>query len=350
MSEIDGNLTSAEPLLENVAATHRFAHLCRCRRRCLAVCLGCSAVALCTIALSSWVLSLVVCRSMALPACADRPVTSDVLGNGTIPFNLFVTARSLSGPTKAVWDENAASFPDFFNLVSFQFFDDDAMACSAATISLELSDAGVVEGAYEAFTSLRPAAYRADLWRCMILWSLGGLYLDAKMVLKKDPREWIDYQRDAAVFTKDLAVGGLYNAVMAARRRSPEIADAIRHIVNNVQSRSYGLRDSTFSPPFLAITGPGAVAEALGMKDVHGVPHCWHCSNYVKSAYGSATRIQSQFMGQSVVDLCSGATLLEVNIAAHKVTHSGYQELWWNDEVYCDQPGPACPVNCDTGI
>jgi len=40
-------------------------------------------------------------------------------------------------------------------------------------------------GTYEAFKMLRPRAFRADLWRLLILWDQGGVYIDNKLVFSK---------------------------------------------------------------------------------------------------------------------------------------------------------------------
>jgi mannosyltransferase OCH1-like enzyme len=47
-------------------------------------------------------------------------------------------------------------------------------------ISSDLELLGI-PGAYEAFKMLRPRAYRSDLWRWMILWKYGGIYIDLKI-------------------------------------------------------------------------------------------------------------------------------------------------------------------------
>ena len=47
---------------------------------------------------------------------------------------------------------------------SVHFYDDERMAASACSISKALEKVGVT-GAYDAFTKLRPPAYKADLWR-----------------------------------------------------------------------------------------------------------------------------------------------------------------------------------------
>ena len=56
-------------------------------------------------------------------------------------------------------------------------------------MSLPLAAAGV-PGAAKAFETLRPGAFKADLWRYAILWGCGGIYVDSKMRLVSD---WADF-------------------------------------------------------------------------------------------------------------------------------------------------------------
>jgi len=51
----------------------------------------------------------------------------------------------------------------------YRFFDYDLMEQSMRTISRKLETAGL-GGVYEAYKLLRPRAFRADLWRQLILW------------------------------------------------------------------------------------------------------------------------------------------------------------------------------------
>ena len=44
------------------------------------------------------------------------------------------------------------------------------------TTSRDLRAAGVESGVYSAFRALRPGAFRADLWRYIMLWAHGGMY------------------------------------------------------------------------------------------------------------------------------------------------------------------------------
>jgi len=276
---------------------------------------------------------------------AEFPRSSSA-SNLTIPYNFFVTDRAFEGATKEVWENNFAAFPDFFNLTNFVFNDDASMSCSAKRIGRELSEAGVVENAYEAFLNLRPPAFRADLWRYMMLWSHGGVYADSKMMLRMDPREWIDFERDTLVLVKD-RVFGYWNAMMAAKPRSFALEETLRLVVKNVLAHLY-------PHSVLQITGPKALAMAIGLSTVgcHGGYCSWTCPTNLSSAVlaHEVPRIQSYFNGSFVKDSCTGSVIGQSNVEVHrndKSSKAGYYNLYYYHEVYCDEPGPAlCPNVC----
>merc|ERR1719161_2751193 len=49
---------------------------------------------------------------------------------------------------------------------------------SVYKLSKMLKDRGVTDYAFSAYSNLSPGAYRADLWRYMVLWAEGGVYLE----------------------------------------------------------------------------------------------------------------------------------------------------------------------------
>ena len=53
------------------------------------------------------------------------------------------------------------------------------MLASMKSLDGPLAAAGV-PGAAKAFETLRPGAFKADLWRYAILWGCGGIYVDSK--------------------------------------------------------------------------------------------------------------------------------------------------------------------------
>jgi len=112
-----------------------------------------------------------------------------------------------------------------------------------------------------AFDSLRPGAYKSDLWRYCILYKLGGLYFDIKMVplvpLKTILRD------NSTIFVKDLELmkgkimrDCVWNGLMISPPKNKVFKHCIDEIVENCKRRNY--RNNN-----LDITGPCLLGRML---------------------------------------------------------------------------------------
>ena len=55
-----------------------------------------------------------------------------------------------------------------------------------------------IHNAYRSWKLLRPRAFRSDMWRWMILWKYGGIYIDAKMAFASNV-DWLNFEDDEFV-------------------------------------------------------------------------------------------------------------------------------------------------------
>lgn len=101
----------------------------------------------------------------------------------------------------------------------------------------------------EAYDTLIPGAFKADFWRCCILYKKGGIYLDIKYSNVGDFK--LIELTDKEYFVRDIekSGGGIYNAFMICKPGNKHLDKCIRQMVENVKNRFYG--HSLFSP-----TGP----------------------------------------------------------------------------------------------
>lgn len=202
---------------------------------------------------------------------------------------------------------NLAMAPPGFEL---HVFNNSAMAKSVQHIDRYLVREFGVHSVWEAWSVLRPWAYRADLWRLLILWSEGGVYLDSKMRLLAPLEDWATLgrieqlvlcrdsimnwksslkhltqrphsnitaisQRQRSNHTTNTQVPVLWTGAMVAPKHSQVLLEAIRRLVRNVKSRAYSLLGEEDNLPqhdfqTLAITGPvliGYVAFLFQFKD-----------------------------------------------------------------------------------
>jgi mannosyltransferase OCH1-like enzyme len=115
------------------------------------------------------------------------------------------------------------------------------------------------EEVLNAYDSLVPGAYKADLWRLCILFINGGIYMDIKfscvegfklIELARDEHFVLDRQNHFNT------PNPIYNGLMVSKKDNPFLLLGIRRIVLNVKNKYYGF--NTLYP-----TGPGMLSEVL---------------------------------------------------------------------------------------
>lgn len=106
-----------------------------------------------------------------------------------------------------------------------------------------------------AYDSLVPGAYKADLWRYCILYKKGGVYIDIKFKCANNVK-LIDFIHQEK-FVEDKPQNGergIYNGIMICEKGDRRLLKAIYMIVNNVNEKYYGT--TPLSP-----TGPGLLGK-----------------------------------------------------------------------------------------
>jgi len=110
-----------------------------------------------------------------------------------------------------------------------------------------------------AFDSLKPGAYKADLWRYCVLYINGGIYLDIKYygingfkLISLTEKE--HYANDWTPKTKGLDINfekGVYNAIMVTLPGNEILKKCIDRIVLHVKIKFYGINPLHPTGPFL---------------------------------------------------------------------------------------------------
>jgi mannosyltransferase OCH1-like enzyme len=113
-----------------------------------------------------------------------------------------------------------------------------------------------------AYNSLIPGAYKADLWRYCVLYIYGGIYLDIKFTPVNDFKfidifllneEQFVIDRPINVFFKEEEIG-IYNGLIICKPNNELLLKCIYQIVENVNNKYYGY--SCLYP-----TGPGLLGQ-----------------------------------------------------------------------------------------
>ena len=78
----------------------------------------------------------------------------------------------------------------------------------------------------EAYDTLIPNAFKADLFRYCYLYKNGGVYTDCKMILRLPFRDWIPKNEDY-ILVEDAGNKQFYNAVMGLKQKNNAVYEAI---------------------------------------------------------------------------------------------------------------------------
>lgn len=167
-----------------------------------------------------------------------------------VPLNIWQT-----------WKEKNMHI-DMFNNINdlresnpeFKYYIFDDQEC------LEFIKEHYTEDVANAFVTLVPGAYKADLWRYCVLYIYGGIYLDVKfkcldgfklLNLIEDDHYCLDLINNG--FHKD-EQECIFNGIMINKPKNELLINAIYKIVENVKNKFYGSN-------WLEITGPNLLGK-----------------------------------------------------------------------------------------
>lgn len=108
---------------------------------------------------------------------------------------------------------------------------------------------------YAAHEKLIPGAFKADLFRYVILYLHGGCYFDSGMIYLENLRDTIDPE-DTFVSEPDGDRMFVYNAFICSTAKHPILDIAIRRIVRRIANEDFG-------DDMLDVTGPVMLARAF---------------------------------------------------------------------------------------
>jgi mannosyltransferase OCH1-like enzyme len=150
--------------------------------------------------------------------------------NSVIPLDIYQTwhTKELDKDMQDCVNKVKESNPEF----KYHLFDD--MDCA------KFIKSNFEEDVYEAYMSLIPGAYKADLWRYCVLYKNGGVYLDIKYY-NVNGFKFINLT-DKEYFVRDIEPNGtgVYNAFIICKAGNKRLLNAINNIVMNVKNKFYG--------------------------------------------------------------------------------------------------------------
>lgn len=167
------------------------------------------------------------------------------------------------------------------------------------------------------YDEMLPGAYRADIFRLVILYIHGGIYLDAGVTLQSHERLLQLIENYSLVLCKERpgyeVNHGIYSVLMCSAKEHPFIKLAIDTIKEHVRRFDYGKND-------LYVTGPGILGNAFRQyyKDV-----CKLGPNKDPSADYSAYILYNNNL--EVTDLYGGLNI--------KITHSKARDNYGKNQL-----------------
>jgi mannosyltransferase OCH1-like enzyme len=197
----------------------------------------------------------------------DAPVSN-------IPADVYMSWKSHMVPPKIyeVIMENVQKNPEF----NFHIYSDEECRKYIA----DNYNADVLW----AFDTLKPGAYKSDLWRCCILYKNGGIYIDIKFRAFNPLREFLE--KNETVFVKNFYGNLIYQGILIAKPQEPIFLEAIEQIVKNCKEKYYG------SNPF-ETTGPGLIQHIIDEK---GLQHMVKLHNILNKSDINNDRIDIYYI------------------------------------------------------
>jgi mannosyltransferase OCH1-like enzyme len=170
------------------------------------------------------------------------------------------------------------------------------------------------ESVLNAFDSLIPGAYKADLWRYCVLYKNGGVYLDIKYLPFNNFKFINLVEKEHWVL--DVDKNAIYNALIVARPNNEILLKAINKIIENVKNKFYGC--SCLHP-----TGPLMLSELFTEYEKKNIDmfHDFYLSLNNRFIFLRGYIIFKSYNGY-----------LEEHNKNKKVEY--YGNLWYNHQIY----------------
>jgi len=224
--------------------------------------------------------------------------------NPVIPLNIYQTwwTKDLPPLMKKSLDEIIKNNPAFKHHL---FDDNDCRNFIKDNFSTDILNA---------YDTLIPGAYKADLWRYCVLYKNGGIYLDIKYKPYNEFKFINLTEKEHWVLDADN--NGIYNALMVCKPNNPVLLQAINRVVQNVNARYYGKNS-------LCPTGPQMLSDFFdeNSKNNFDMKHEYFVS------------IENRvILFNDIIIFKSYKGYLDEQVSNKKTEH--YSGMWKNSQIY----------------
>ena len=184
---------------------------------------------------------------------------------------------------------------------------------------------------------LLPGAFRADVWRLLVLWEHGGMYTDAGTLLHVDP--WALAGPAALLMVRDgpgTPGASVFQGLIGATRNHPVIAKMIDRVISNIRARRMGKTCVATTGPMAV--GPGAVLALGARGDKWRKPD----DRWIPGHYGDVLLLK--YEPDRIVYTPNSQKVLTTKVPGYYDTlyktrgTTHYREMWTQGRVYKDIP------------
>jgi mannosyltransferase OCH1-like enzyme len=181
------------------------------------------------------------------------------------------------------------------------------------------------------YDSVIPGAYKVDLFRLLVLYKEGGVYMDSKSFCIASLREMIQ-PTDEVYLIRDVVPESVYNGFICSTPGHPLIKMCIDRYIANIEKKHYGI--SIFD-----IGGPQMVGRMVNAY--LGRPELTKIDPFEKDGVRVAGTIKKSHTGEDVIVSEDGHVFIERSNSAYLKrkqmdTLKGrcYSIKWWLGKVY----------------
>jgi hypothetical protein len=194
---------------------------------------------------------VVLCAVLLQPSPIDLSKSKVIVptpGPTYIPRHIFQTHAVPFDQLPAQIKASCEQLRDLHPTFKYMYFDNE----TSRQFLVSHHSSSVVH----AYDTLIPGAYKADLFRYCVLYTLGGVYMDCGFTVLNNFRldQVLGGQKFVSVM--DSLDSAIYQAFLACTPKHPVLWDAIQQIVQNVATEFYG---KTFLHP----TGPFLLGDSF---------------------------------------------------------------------------------------
>jgi mannosyltransferase OCH1-like enzyme len=167
----------------------------------------------------------------------------------------------------------------------------------------------------EAYDTLIPGAYKADLWRLCVLFINGGIYLDIRFCCTNGFK--LIELTEKEHFVKDRPCYSIFNALMVCRKNNIFLYKSIMQIVKNVKNKYYG--ECSLCP-----TGPKMLGSVIINNKIGVNVDMNHHNEGGYVIYKNVFVISTEYPEYNY----------ERNLQNNQINKKVYNEMWKNRTIY----------------